>query len=721
MRFETGKVAKLATGAIWASYGESTVLCTAMRADPRPGLDFFPLQADYREKLSAGGKFPGGFRKREGAPNEKEILTMRLMDRPIRPLFPDGFIDEIQLQAWVMSHDGQNDTDILACTGASAALMVTDAPFEGPVATVRIGRIVTDDGEQFVLNPTHSQMEYSDLDLVLSGHSDGVNMIEVGAAEVPDQDVLAAIKFGYEEGIRPILEMQNELMEKAGTTEKRTGELSLPAEDVVDIVKGYEAELKAARQIKGKHERGDAVDAIRRKMLEENFTVPEGVPYSEHMKAEKRRGDAKEAFRRLEKKVCQNLIKEEGIRADGRDFKTIRPLELETGILARTHGSALFQRGETQSIVTCTLGTARAEQIVDGLMPEYAKKFYLHYNFPPFCVGEAGRIMGPGRREIGHGALAERSLLGILPDLDEFPYTVRIVSDITESNGSSSMASVCGGCLAMMDAGVPIKATCAGISVGRFTQEDGTVIHVTDILGEEDFFGEMDFKVSGTRDGITGIQLDLKARGLWFEEIEQIFVQAQEGRLHLIEEMEKVIPAPRSEMSKHAPRIITVIVDPEKIGKIIGPGGKTIRSIQERTGATIDVENDGTVYIAATDGEAGEMARAEIEALGAEIKVGSVYEGKVVSTKEFGAFVEIAPGTDGMCHISELADGFVKNVSDVVKIGDTIRVKVINVDDNGRIKLSRKALLTEGEGGGKEASQSGGQKGGKPDRKPVST
>lgn len=720
LKFETGKIAKLATGAVMASYGESTVLCTAMRADPRPGLDFFPLQCDYREKLGAGGKFPGGFRKREGAPNEKEILTMRMMDRPIRPLFPDGFIDEIQLQAWVMSHDGQNDTDVLACTAASASLMITDAPFEGPVATVRVGRIITDDGEQFVLNPTHAQLEFSDLDMVLSGHKDGINMIEVGAAEVADADVLEAMKFGYEHGIKPILELQVEFMEKAGKTEKRVGELAYPADDIVAKVREVcEAPLTEARKIKAKHERGDAVDAIRKALLEEHFTIPEGLSYSEHLKAEQRRNDAKEAFRRLEKKVCQKLIKEQGIRADGRDFTTIRPLEMEVGILARTHGSALFQRGETQSIVTCTLGTARAEQIVDGLMPEYAKKFYLHYNFPPFCVGEAGRIMGPGRREIGHGALAERSLLGILPDLDEFPYTVRLVSDITESNGSSSMASVCGGCLALMDAGVPIKATCAGISVGRFTQDDGTVIHVTDIIGEEDFFGEMDFKISGTRDGITGIQLDLKARGLWFEEIENIFAQANTGRMQLIEAMEEIIPAPRAEMSKYAPRIITVIIDPEKIGKIIGPGGKTIRSIQERTGATIDVENDGTVYIASSDGEAGARAKAEIEALGAEIKVGSVYEGKVVSTKDFGAFIEIAPGTDGMCHISELADGFVKSVDDVVKIGDMIKVKVINVDDNGRIKLSRKALLTEGEGGGGgDGSGKGGgrERGGKRDR-----
>ncbi len=700
MRFETGEIARLANGAVVASYAESTVLATAMRANPRPGLDFFPLQCDYREKLGAGGKFPGGFRKREGPPSEKEILTMRMMDRPIRPLFPDGFIDEVQIQAWVWSHDGQNDTDVLACTAASAALCLTNAPFEGPIATVRVGRIVTDDGEKLVLNPTQAQMEFSDLDMVLSGHSDGVNMIEVGAAEVPEEDVLAAIQFGYEEGIKPILEMQLELMEKAGAAEKVLGELTLPAEDVVaKVAEIMTDELTAARQIPGKQERLEKIDELRAQMLEEHFTIPEGIPYSEHMIADKRWRDAKEAFRKLEKKITRRLIIESGARADGRAAEEIRPLEMKVSILARTHGSAMFQRGETQSVAICALGTGRDEQIVDGLLPEYAKKFYLHYNFPPFCVGEAGRIAGPGRREIGHGALAERSLLAVLPELDEFPYTVRVMSDITESNGSSSMASVCGGCLAMMDAGVPLKATVAGITVGRFTSEEGKVTHVTDIIGEEDYFGEMDFKVAGTRDGVTGIQLDLKARGLWFEEIGVIFIQAKKGRLELIDAIEAVIPEPRAELSKYAPRILTVMIDPEKIGKLIGPGGKTIRSIQERTGATIDVENDGTVYIAATGGEAGELAKAEVEALGAEIQVGAIYEGKVVSTKDFGAFVEIAPGTDGMCHISELADGFVKSVTDVVKIGDMIRVKVINVDDNGRIKLSRRAAMEEAEGG----------------------
>jgi polyribonucleotide nucleotidyltransferase len=695
LRFETGKVAKLASGAIIARYGESAVLCSAMRADPRPGLDFFPLQCDYREKLTASGKFPGGFRKREGAPGEKEVLTMRMIDRPIRPLFPDGFIDEVQLQCWVMSHDGQNDTDVLACTGASAALCCTDAPFEGPVATVRVGRIVTETGEQFVLNPTQAQMEYSDLDLVLSGHADGVNMIEVGAAEISDDAMLKAIEFGYEEGVKPILEMQLELMEKVGATEKRPGSSSLPSDEIMEKVSAFaKDEMKAARQIKGKHERGDKVGELRTRMMDEVFPVPaDDASYMAHKKNDADRSAAREAFRTLEKKVTRSLIVDDGIRADGREYKEIRPIEAEVSMFARAHGSTLFQRGETQSIVSCALGTGRDEQIVDGLMPEYAKKFYLHYNFPPFCVGEAGRIMGPGRREIGHGALAERSLMGILPDLEEFPYTIRLVSDITESNGSSSMASVCGGCLALMDAGVPIKATCAGISVGRFSNDSGKIVHVTDIIGEEDFFGDMDFKVSGTREGITGIQLDLKARGLWFDEIKSIFDQAREGRLQIIETMEGVIAKPREETSEYAPKLMQITIDPDKIGKLIGPGGKTIRSIQERTGATVDVDNDGTVTIAATGGTAGQMALAEVEALCAEIKVGTIFEGKVVSTKDFGAFVELVPGTDGMCHISELDNGFVKNVSDVVKVGDMIKVKVINVDDSGRIKLSRKVLL----------------------------
>ena len=698
MRFETGQVAKQASGCVMVTYGDTVVMCTAMRANPRPGLDFFPLQCDYRERTSAAGKFPGGFRKREGAPNEKEILTMRLMDRPIRPLFPDGYVDECQIQAWVMSHDGENDADIIACTGASAALCLTDSPFEGPVATVRIGRIMTDDGETYVLNPTQTQMQYSDLDLVLSGHCDGVNMIEIGAAQVDEACVMGAIKFGYEEGIKPILELQNELAEKAGTTEKRMGDLALPSEEVTaKVAELVKEKMLEARRIGGKEERNEAVNALRESMIEEHFALPEDASYTAYMAAEKTQREAKEAFRKLEKKCTRQLIVDESTRADGREFNQIRDLEMETKIFPRTHGSAFFQRGETQSLVTCTLGTGKDEQIVDGLMPEYAKKFYLHYNFPPFCTGEAGRIMGPGRREIGHGALAERSLLGILPDVEEFPYTIRLVSDITESNGSSSMASVCGGCLALMDAGVPIQSTCAGISVGRFSNDEGKVIRVMDIIGEEDFFGDMDFKVCGTKTGITGVQLDLKARGLWFDELEEIFEMARKGRHDIIDQMEGCIPAPRSEMSEYAPRMISISIDPEKIGKLIGPGGKTIRQITEDTGATIDINDDGIVFISSVNMEAAESAKAAVEAIAAEIKVGSVFEGKVVSTRDFGAFIEIAPGTDGMCHISELADGFVEKVENICKVGDKIKVKVINVDDTGRIKLSVKALLKDAE------------------------
>lgn len=698
MRFETGQVAKQASGCVMVTYGDTVVMCTAMRANPRPGLDFFPLQCDYRERTSAAGKFPGGFRKREGAPNEKEILTMRLMDRPIRPLFPDGYVDECQIQAWVMSHDGENDADIIACTGASAALCLTDSPFEGPVATVRIGRIMTDDGETYVLNPTQTQMQYSDLDLVLSGHCDGVNMIEIGAAQVDEACVMGAIKFGYEEGIKPILELQNELAEKAGTTEKRMGDLALPSEEVTaKVAELVKEKMLEARRIGGKEERNEAVNALRESMIEEHFALPEDANYTAYMAAEKTQREAKEAFRKLEKKCTRQLIVDESTRADGREFNQIRDLEMETKIFPRTHGSAFFQRGETQSLVTCTLGTGKDEQIVDGLMPEYAKKFYLHYNFPPFCTGEAGRIMGPGRREIGHGALAERSLLGILPDVEEFPYTIRLVSDITESNGSSSMASVCGGCLALMDAGVPIQSTCAGISVGRFSNDEGKVIRVMDIIGEEDFFGDMDFKVCGTKTGITGVQLDLKARGLWFDELEEIFEMARKGRHDIIDQMEGCIPAPRSEMSEYAPRMISIAIDPEKIGKLIGPGGKTIRQITEDTGATIDINDDGIVFISSVNMEAAESAKAAVEAIAAEIKVGSVFEGKVVSTRDFGAFIEIAPGTDGMCHISELADGFVEKVENICKVGDKIKVKVINVDDTGRIKLSVKALLKDAE------------------------
>ena len=696
MSIATGRVAKLATKSVVVTYGDSTVLATVVRADPRPGLDFFPMQVDYRERTSAVGKFPGGFRKREGAPNEKEVLTMRMIDRPIRPLFPDGFIDEVQIQCWVMSHDGENDTDIIAANAASACLAASDAPFDGPVATVRVGRIHTDDGPQFVVNPTVTQLEYSDLDLVLSGHKDGMNMIEVGAAEIEEADMLDAIEFGYEH-IKETLALIDELVSKVGVEKTIKNPLNVPSDEIMAKVKqAAEAKMTEARQIKSKAERNDAVSELRKAILDEHFPINETGTVAEHEQSKRDRGMAKEAFRTLEKKVTRKLIVEQHARADGRGPTEIRSIETEVGVFNRTHGSAFFQRGETQSLVSCTLGTARDEQIIDGLIPEYSKKFTLHYNFPPFCTGEAGRIMGPGRREVGHGALAERSLMGILPSPEDFPYTIRLVSDITESNGSSSMASVCGGCLALMDAGVPIKATCAGISVGRFTDEDGgKEIFVTDIIGEEDFFGDMDFKVSGTREGITGIQLDLKARGLVLDQIKVILEQAKQGRLEIIDTMEEGIAAPRDEISIYAPRLVTIRIHPDKIGKLIGPGGKTIRALQEKWGVSVEVEDDGTVLVSAATGKAVEGAMGEIEAMSATVKVGSIFNGKVVSLKDFGAFIELAPGTDGMCHISELAEGYVKNVTDVVKIGDQVKVKVINVDDQGRIKLSRKAAMAE--------------------------
>jgi polyribonucleotide nucleotidyltransferase len=695
LSFETGIVGRQADGAVLATYGGSTVLAAVVRAKPREGIDFFPLTVDYREKTSAAGKFPGGFRKREGAPNEKEILTMRMIDRPIRPLFPDGFLDEVLIQVFVLSHDGENDTDVLAGTAAAACLAISDIPFEGPTATVRVGRIHTDDGARYVINPTVSQMDFSDMDVVIAAHKDGLNMIEVGAAEIDEKGVLGALEFGYE-NIKQILAMIAELNSKAGRA-KVDGESHLPAPEITAKVgQLMDAKLTQARQIKKKSERSDAVDALRTELLDTHFALKLDGNYGEYATSLKNRTQAKEAYKRLEEKITRRLIVQQKIRADGRGPLEIRPISGEVGVFARTHGSSLFQRGETQSLVSVTLGTAKDEQIIDGLIPEYSKKFTLHYNFPPFSTGEVKRITGPGRREIGHGALAERSLMAILPSPEDFPYTIRVVSDITESNGSSSMASVCGGCLALMDAGVPIRGTCAGISVGRFADDnDQNELFVTDIIGEEDFFGDMDFKVSGTREGITGIQLDLKTRGLVISQIERIFEQAKIGRLEIIEIMEQVIPAPRESISPLAPRLITLHIDPEKIGKLIGPGGKMIRGLQDKYGVTIDVDDDGTVQLAGLNAESIEGARTEIEALCEEIKVGTVYTGKVVSMKDFGAFIELAPGTDGMCHISELAEGYVKSVSEVVKLGDIVKVKVINVDDQGRIKLSRKAVLME--------------------------
>ncbi len=680
LTIETGHLAKQADGAVLVRYGDTVVLATVVSSDPRPGTDFFPLTVDYREKTSAAGKFPGGFIKREGRPSTKETLTARMIDRPIRPLFPAGYFDEVLIQVMVLSADGQNDPDVLAMIGASAALSISSVPFEGPIGAVRIGRV---DGK-FAIMPTTAELDSSDLDLLLTGTDDAVNMIEVGAREIPEQTVLDAIDLGH--GIiRELTAMQKELVAKAG--KPKVCPLHGPSETLVSAVAAFHGDLAAAKQIPGKQARNDAVAAVKAKLVTQ-LTAPgaDGKPANDPLQVNM-------AFSMLEEKVVRELIAS-GKRSDGRDSVTIRPISCEVSVLPRTHGSAIFTRGETQALVTTTLGTGDDEQIVDGLGEEYSKKFMLHYNFPPFSTGEVKRIMGPGRREIGHGALAERSLEPVLPSPEQFPYVVRLVSDILESNGSSSMASVCGGTLALLDAGVPIIRPVAGISIG-LVSDGGRDILLTDIIGEEDHFGDMDFKVSGTTVGITGIQLDLKIRGLRRDLIVKALEQARTARLLILEKMLAVIPTQRDQISPYAPRLLTIRINPEKIGKVIGPGGKTIKKIVETTGAKIDIEDDGTVFISAMGMQAAERAREEVERLTEDVKIGKVYTGRVTSTKDFGAFIEVTPGVDGLCHISELSDKFLKNVSEAVRVGDEVRVKVIAIDDQGRIKLSRKQAMRD--------------------------
>ncbi len=690
LSIETGKVAKQAAGSVLVQYGETVVLGTAVHADPRPGIDFFPLTVDYREKLSAAGKFPGGFRKREGAPNQKEILTMRNIDRPIRPLFPKGYFDEVQIQCWVMAADGQNEPDVLAGIAAAAALSISPIPFQGPIGNVRVGRV---DGE-LVIMPTAAQAEFSDLDLLLCGHEDGLNMIEVGAYEIGEDDMVAAIEFGHQH-IKQVVGLISELVEKAGKP-KMEPNLDLPPQEILDKVNAELTDpLHAALTKEGtKLDRQEAVREAKKNFLASAYPEPgEDATYIQVRNWQNNVKHAKNAMHDVEEVlVRQNILN--GSRSDGRTPADLRQIDCEVSILPRTHGSALFTRGETQSIVTATLGTGKDEQIVDGLGDEYSEKFYLHYNFPPFSVGEAKRITGPGRREIGHGKLAERALAPVLPAVEDFPYTVRLVSDIMESNGSSSMASATGGTLAMMDAGVPIKAPVAGISIGLVGEGDQEV-YLVDIQGEEDHFGDMDFKVTGTREGITAIQLDLKIRGLNIEQIKKTFELAKATRLTLIDKIEACIPEPRKELSDYAPRMLVTHISPDKIGKLIGPGGKTIRGLEEDTGAKIEIEEDGTIFVSAVGSGKAEKAIAQIEAMCAELKVGQNYTGKVATIKDFGAFIEVAPGQDGLCHISELDEGFVKNVQDIVQVGDEVEVKVINIDDQGRVKLSRRAVLAE--------------------------
>jgi polyribonucleotide nucleotidyltransferase len=681
LSIETGKLAKQAHGAAVVRYGDTVTLTAAVEGEADEGRDFFPLVVDYREKTYAAGKFPGGFIKREGRPTTKETLTSRLIDRPIRPLFPAGYNHEVQIMSVVLSADKENDPDILSMIGASAALHLSHIPFLKPTAAVRIGRI----GNELLVMPTHSQLEESELDLVVSGTRDAITMIEGFAREISEENMLQAILFGHHQ-IVSIIDMIDELRQKVGLGSKPTPPPP-PANPVKELLRQkYYNELRERKQTPGKHERADKVRELREKIIAELLPKDGESKYTPEQVAS--------AFDSLEERVVRDLILE-GKRIDGRSPKQLRNISCEVGVLPRTHGSAIFQRGETQALVTTTLGTVSDEQRVDGLIEEYSKKFMLDYNFPPFSVGECRPIRGPGRREIGHGALAERSLKAVIPPPTKFPYTIRVVSDIMESNGSSSMASVCGGTLSLMDAGVPISDPVAGISIGLVKEPDRYIL-LTDIMGDEDHFGDMDFKVAGTGRGVTGIQLDLKIDGINEEIIRATLEQAREARREILKIMLTTgLRQPRVGLSPFAPRLITVRINPDKIGLLIGPGGKTIKGIQDATGAKLDIDDDGTVFIAHSDAAGAEAAKLKVEALCEEVRVGKVYEGRVTSIKDFGAFIEILPGRDGLCHISELDDKYVDKVENVCKVGDKLQVKVIAIDDQDRVKLSRKALLRE--------------------------
>ncbi|MGD0899937.1 MAG: polyribonucleotide nucleotidyltransferase, partial [Thermoguttaceae bacterium] len=676
---ETGELAKQAAGSCLVQYGETVVLAATASGPPRPG-DFFPLTCDYRERVAAAGKFPGGFIKREGRPTVKETLTARLMDRPIRPQFPDGYFDEVQIQTFVLASDRQSDGDVLAMNGASAALVLSPLPFQGPLGAVRMGYI----NGQLVPFPTHDELEESDLDLIVSGTKDAILMIEGFAREMPETLMFDAIVKAHEH-IRELCQMQEELAAKAGTVKVP---YVAPAPDTLleTLSQKYSGELARAKQTEGKLARAEAVEALKARATAELIPDPKAADAIEADRFDS-------AWHALERRIVRELTLA-GTRSDGRDGKTLRPITCSIDLLPRVHGSALFQRGETQALVTVTLGTGRDEQRVDGLQEEYSQKFMLHYYFPSFSVGEVRPIRGPGRREIGHGALAERSVKPVLPDPEDFPYTIRIISDILESNGSSSMASVCAATLGLMAAGVPISNPVAGISIGLVQEQDRWTL-LTDIIGDEDHFGDMDFKVAGTQNGVTGIQLDLKTHGISEEIVRATLAQARDARIEILRKMLTAISRPRAEISNWAPRLLRTHIDPEKIGLLIGPGGKMIRSIQEATGASIEVEDDGTVTVASTVMEGAEEAMRRIEALTASVELGRIYHGRVISIKDFGAFIEILPGKDGLCHISELAEGYVSAVGDVCKLGDELEVKVIAIDDQDRVKLSRTAALRE--------------------------
>ncbi len=679
LSIETGRYARQANGSVMVRYGDTMVLVTAVASrEAKEGLDYFPLQIEYREKTAAAGKFPGGYIKREGRPTEKEILSARLCDRPIRPLFPEGFRNETQVIAFVLSYDGENDPDVLAACGASAALAISDIPFDGPIAEVRIGRV----NGQFVVNPTHEQIKLSDVELIVAGTSDSIMMVEGESKEVSEQDLLDALKFAQAE-IKKLVDLQNQLRADAGKTKWEVAEKEVDSNLKKDVYDLAEAKFKEiVFSVLAKEERSS-----KNKELSEFVLTSLAEKYPEQEKA------IGEILHDLEKDLMRERILNEGIRLDGRNTTQVRPISIELGTLPRTHGSALFTRGETQSLTSVTLGTKNDEQTVDGLLEEYSKKFYLQYNFPPFSVGEVGRMMGVGRREIGHGNLAERSLRQVFPADEVFPYTVRIISDILESNGSSSMATVCAGSLAMMDAGVPIKNAVSGIAMGLVKEGDKYAI-LSDILGNEDHLGDMDFKVSGTANGITGFQMDIKIQGISFEIMEKALHQAKEGRMHILEKMNEAISTTRDQLSPYAPRLITMKIDTDQIGLVIGPGGKTIQGMQRLFGVDINIEDDGTINIASPNKENAQNAKEYIKKLTATPEVGEVYEGVITKIMDFGAFVEILPGKEGLLHISQIDNKRVDKVTDYFKQGDKVTVKLLKID-GGKYSLSRKELLKD--------------------------
>jgi len=677
---EAGDLARQAGGSVIVRQGDTMVLVAAtMAPKPREGIDFFPLTVDYREKTYAGGKIPGGYLKREARPSDYETLTCRLIDRPLRPLFPDGFRNETQVVCFVISHDQLNPADIIAMTGASAALMISDIPFDNPIAGARIGRV---EGS-FVFNPTHEESEKSDIQLLMAGTADGIVMVEAGAKEASEEEMMSALEFGHER-IKKLINLQIQLKERINK-EKATVVQEEIDTNLIDRVNSIACpKLEQAMEIIGKQERTDAVSQIKTDLEAE--INPEGE--------DDLKGTLGNVFHDAEKNVVRKMILEKQKRVDGRSLNEVRPISIKMGYLPRVHGSSVFTRGETQALVSATLGTSSDEQRLDTLELKGTKHFYLHYNFPAFCTGETKFIGGPGRREIGHGMLAERALVAVLLDTEKFPYTIRVVSDILESNGSSSMASVCGGALALMDAGVPISNPVAGIAMGLIKEGDQVAI-LSDILGSEDHLGDMDFKVAGTKNGITALQMDIKIAGLDKGIMEQAMQQAKEGRLHILGEMNKALDAPRPELSKYAPRIITMKVPTDKIRDIIGPGGKVIRGIIDKCGVSVDIDDSGLVSIASSDQAAADKAIEYIENLIQEAKIGTIYLGKVKKVVDFGAFVEIFPGTDGLVHISQICDRRIQSVSDEIQEGDEIKVKVIDVDQQGKIKLSRKEALKE--------------------------